>query len=68
MSNMEASTHTINVKGNFSNIFKDAQLGKNVQDVSYGYNKILFVGTDEELDKYLDYLIENEGKFGFKII
>ena len=60
--------HEINVKGYFNKAFRESQTGRKTTDVSYGYGKIIFYGTEEELDKYRNYLVDNEGKFGFKLI
>lgn len=64
----EIRTRTINVKGDIPASFKDYQTGKPFVDISYGYGKIHFTGTDEEESQFLDYLVTNEGKLGFKII
>ena len=61
-------THRINIKGYCNKTFFDAQTQRGYADVSYGYGAIFFKGTDSELDEYLDFLVENEGKFNFKII
>lgn len=64
----EVKIHEINIKGYMTQAFKDSQTEKRFNDVVYGYGKLLFTGTEEELDNYLAYLVKNEGKFGFKII
>ena len=60
--------HSINVKGYFTKMFYDTLQDKKYCDVTYGYNVLGFIGTDEELQEYRNYLVENEGKFGFKLI
>ncbi len=60
--------HRINVKGYFSKQFYDSQLQKGFNDIKYGYNQLIFIGTDKEVDEYRNFLVDNEGKFGFKII
>lgn len=64
----EIKIHEINVKGYMTNDFKDSQTGKKFSDITYGHGKIFFKGTEEQLDEYLSFLVQNEGKFGFKII
>lgn len=64
----ENNLHEINIKGYINQGFIDSQTSRKFQDVTYGYGKILFIGTKKELDEYLDWLVQNEGKLGFKII
>lgn len=66
--NNEVKLHEINIKGYMTKAFYDSQTERRYNDVSYGYGKLLFTGTEEQLDEYLAYLVKNEGKFGFKII
>ena len=66
--NNEVKLHEINIKGYMTQAFRDSQTGNKFSDVVYGYGKLLFTGTEAELDEYLAYLVKNEGKFGFKII
>jgi len=60
--------HKINVKGYINQPFIDKQLDKRFQDVKYGYGVIQFTGTEEEKEQYLNWLVENEGKLGIKLI
>ena len=64
----EKKFHEINVKGYFSEAFREAQTNRRTTDIRYGYGKLYFHGTEDELEEYLGYLVKNEGKFGFKII
>ena len=58
----------VNIKGNFAAMKSDILLKKKFMDVKYGYGRITFWATDKGEDEFLDYLVTNEGKFGFKII
>lgn len=60
--------YTINVKGFFDSAKLDSQTGKRFMDVKYGNGVIIFKGTPEEYDEYLNFLVSNEGKLNFKII
>ena len=60
--------HIINIKGYFNRIFYDAVIDKKFQDIKYGNGALVFGGTDDELDDYIEYLVKNEGELGFKII
>jgi len=59
---------TVNVKGHFAAMKSDILLKKPFMDIRFGYGKITFWSTEEEEEDFLDYLVVNEGKFGFKII
>ena len=64
----ELKQFTVNVKGNFAAMKNDVLLKKQFMDVKYGYNTIVYWATDEMEEEMLEYLVKNEGKFGFKII
>ncbi len=64
----ESKVHEINVKGYCNRKFFDTQTERSYHDVVWGNGKIFFTGTESELDVYLDWLVTNEGKLGFKII
>lgn len=60
--------HIINIKGYYTKCFTDSVTLMKTSDIRYGYGAIIFYGTEKELDEYLDYLVKNEGRFGFKTI
>ena len=64
----EKTERTVNIKGNFKTMKADVLLKKKFSDIKYSYGRITFWGTDKDEDEMLDYLVTNEGKFGFKII
>lgn len=64
----ESKIHEINIKGYMTRAFYDSQTEKGYSDITYGYGKIFFKGTEAELEEYEGFLVKNEGKFGFKII
>lgn len=60
--------HIINIKGYYTKFFTDSVTLMKTSDIKYGNGAIIFYGTEKELDEYLDYLVKNEGKLGFKTI
>ena len=58
----------INIKGYFNRIFYDGVIDKKFQDIKYGNGGLVFYGNEAEYDEYLNFLVLNEGKLGFKII
>jgi len=58
--------YQINIKG--GNPSADDGLKVSRASAMYGYGRIDFFGTEEEYDAYCWWLVENEGKLGFKII
>lgn len=63
-----SNIYEINVKGYYSEAFYDSLIKKNYCDTVQGFGRIIFKGTPKQYNEYLDYLVTNEGKFGFKII
>ena len=61
-------THTILIKGDHSSMKYDKLIARTYVDISYGYGKIIFRGTDKKRDELEDHLVDNEGKLGFKLI
>jgi hypothetical protein len=61
-------THVLNVSGYFNKTFFDSQTEWKYLDTKYGNGLIYFRGTLTELEQYTNWLVENEGKTGIKLL
>lgn len=60
--------HEILIKGDIPKIFFDGVLMKKFCSITYNYGRLLFIGNWDEYDNFCNFLVENEGKQGFKLI
>jgi hypothetical protein len=61
-------THIISVTGYYNRAFFDNQTDRKFLDTKYGAGLIYFRGTLLQLEQYENWLVENEGKTGIKMI